>query len=83
MGIEKEGKPLVSICCTTYNIEKVVGEALDGFIMQKTDFPFEIVIHDDASVDGTRKVVQKYAERFPGRIKTIFQKENQFTREDT
>jgi hypothetical protein len=41
--------PLVSICCLTYNHESFIRDALDGFLNQKTSFPFEIVIYDDAS----------------------------------
>ena len=40
--------PLVSVVCTTYNHEAYIRQCLDGFIMQKTDFPFEIIVHDDA-----------------------------------
>lgn len=72
--------PLVSIVCTTYNHEKYIEDAIRGFLIQKTDFPFEIIIHDDASTDGTRSVVRQYAERYPSLIIPIFQKENQFSK---
>ena len=45
--------PLVSICCITYNHEKFIRDAIEGFLMQKTTFPIEILIHDDASTDNT------------------------------
>ncbi|WP_055435548.1 glycosyltransferase family 2 protein [Lacinutrix algicola] len=70
--------PLLSICCTTYNQEKYIAQTIDGFLNQKTDFPIEIIIHDDASTDGTQKIIKAYAEK-DARIKLILQKENQYS----
>jgi len=53
-------EPIVSICCTTYNHEKYIADALDSFLMQKTSFPIEILIHDDASTDNTALIIEKY-----------------------
>lgn len=75
-GIYNE--PLVSISCTTYNHKDYISDALDSFLMQKTNFPFEILIHDDASTDGTQDIIRKYFKKFPNIIKPILQKENQF-----
>ena len=47
--------PLVSICCITYNHINFIRDAIEGFLMQKTTFPVEIIIHDDCSTDGTTK----------------------------
>ncbi len=71
--------PVVSICCTAYNHENYIEEAIDGFLMQETNFPFEILIHDDASTDRTADKIRKYAEKYPSLIKTIFQVENQYS----
>ena len=49
---DENNEILVSICCITYNHEKYIRDAIEGFLMQKTDFPFEVLIHDDASTDG-------------------------------
>ena len=68
--------PLVSICTRTYNLEKYVAEALDSFLMQETDFPFEIVIDDDCSIDGTVEIIKKYKEKFPNIINTNFLEKN-------
>ncbi len=70
--------PRVSIICHTYNHINYIRDALNGFLMQKTDFPFEIIVHDDASTDGTRKIVQEYAEKYGNIIKIILQDNNQF-----
>lgn len=70
--------PLVVIKCLTYNHQPYIRQCLDGFIMQKTDFPFIAVIHDDASTDGTAEVVKEYEKKYPTVIKGIYQKENQY-----
>ena len=71
--------PKVSIVCNTYNHEKYIAQALDSFLAQKTDFPFEVLVHDDASTDGTAAIVRQYADKYTDIIKPILQKENQFS----
>ncbi|WP_083557603.1 glycosyltransferase family 2 protein [Marinobacter nauticus] len=71
-------KPLVSISCTTYNHEKYIAKCLEGFLMQKTTFPVEILIYDDASTDSNPKIIKSYQRKYPNLIKVILQKENQF-----
>lgn len=75
-----EGSPLVTIQCLTYNHEKYIRKCLDGFVMQKTNFRFEAIVHDDASTDGTAKIVREYADKYPDIIKPIFETENQYSR---
>ena len=70
---------LVSICCLTYNQEKYVRDVIEGFLSQKTDFIYEIWIHDDASTDNTAKIIKEYAEKYPQIIKPICQKENLYS----
>lgn len=53
--------------------------ALDGFVMQKTNFEYEILVHDDASKDNTAEIIQEYMEKYPKLIKPIFQKKNQYS----
>lgn len=72
--------PLVSIICRTYNHEKYISEAIESFLMQKTDFPIEIIIYDDASTDNTANIVRKYEKKYPGIIRPIYQKENQHSK---
>lgn len=72
--------PLVSISCITYNHEPYIAQTLDGFLMQKTSFPFEILIHDDASTDRTADIIREYEKKFPNLIKPIYQKENQYSK---
>ena len=75
--ILNNSKPLVSICCLTYNHEKYIRKTLDGFLMQCTDFYFEIVIHDDASTDQTANIITEYAKKNPLIFKPLLQTENQ------
>jgi glycosyltransferase involved in cell wall biosynthesis len=71
-------KPTVSICCTTFNHVDYIGKCIDGFLMQQTDFPIEILIFEDASTDGTAEIVRKYAAQ-DNRIITFIQTENQWS----
>lgn len=70
--------PLVSISCITYNHKEFIQDALNGFIMQETNFPFEVLVHDDCSTDGTTDVIREYAEKYPDIIKPLYEQENQY-----
>lgn len=71
----------VSVVCITYNHADFIRQTLDGFVMQKTDFDFEVIIHDDASTDGTDEIIREYVEKYPDIIKPIFQTENKWSRD--
>lgn len=77
---ENYDRPVVSICCITYNHEKYIKESLDSFLMQETDFPFEIVIHDDASTDKTADIIREYEKNYPNLFRPIYQTENQYSK---
>ncbi|MCQ4322499.1 glycosyltransferase family 2 protein [Stutzerimonas stutzeri] len=70
--------PLLSIICLAYNHAAFIKETLEGFIRQQTDFPFEVIVHDDASTDSTAAIIREYAARYPNLIKPIYQRENQY-----
>lgn len=70
----------VSVICNAYNHEKYIRDALDGFVMQKTNFPFEVLIHDDASTDKTADIIREYEKKYPDIIKPIYQTENQYSK---
>lgn len=69
---------LVSVICTAYNHEKFIKDAIEGVVNQKTNFNYELIVHDDASTDGTASVIREYEEKYPQLIKAIYQKENQY-----
>lgn len=68
--------PLLSVCLLTYNHVKYIREAIDGVLMQKTNFSWELIIADDFSTDGTREIVLEYKEKYPDLIKLILQEKN-------
>jgi glycosyltransferase involved in cell wall biosynthesis len=72
--------PLVSICCITYNHEDYIRDAIESFLMQEMDFPFEIIIHDDASTDATADIIREYERKHPDIVKPIYQTENQYSK---
>jgi glycosyltransferase involved in cell wall biosynthesis len=73
----EQGKmPKVSVCVITYNQEKYIRLCLQSIVDQVTDFDFEVIVGDDCSTDGTRAIVQEFAERYPGVVKPIFQEKN-------
>lgn len=81
--MKEDNRPLmVSIRCITYNHELYIRQCLEGFVMQKTTFRFEAVVHDDASTDGTASIIKEYAEKYPNLIKPIFETENQWSKHD-
>lgn len=74
----KNNLPLVSISCITYNHAPYIRQCLDGFLMQKTNFKFEVLIHDDASTDGTEEIIREYEAKYPDIIKALYEEENQY-----
>lgn len=71
---------IVSICCLAYNHGPYIRQCLEGFVMQKTNFTFEVLIHDDASTDETAKIIKEFEDQHPILIKPIYQSENQFSK---
>ena len=72
------GHPVVSIQCMTFNHEAYISEALESFLMQETDFPFEVIVHDDASTDDTARIIREYEKKYPHIIKPLYETENQY-----
>ena len=79
-GVDNSDNPLVSVKCMTFNHEKYISQAMDGFLMQKTTFPFEILVHDDASTDKTTDILREYEKQFPKIVKVIYEEENQWSK---
>ena len=80
MSLTSGYAPVVSVICATYNHVNYIAYCLEGLLRQQTDFPFEILVHDDASTDGTSDIVRAYAERYPELIRANIQTENQYSR---
>lgn len=70
----------VSVLCLAYNHENYIAQCLDGFVRQKTDFKYEVIVHDDASTDRTAEIIRDYVLRFPHIIKPVYETENQYAK---
>ncbi len=77
---QRQGRIVVTVMVMAYNQEQFIRQALDGILMQKAPWPFEVIVHDDASTDSTPAIIREYAARFPEIVKPIFQDENQFSK---
>ncbi len=71
---------MVSVVCPVYNQLSCIRQCLDGVLMQKTSFDFELVVHDDASTDGTTDVLREYAEIYPDKVRLVLQAANQYSK---
>lgn len=69
----------VSVCCLAYNHELYIRDCLEGFVKQKTNFKYEVLIHDDASTDKTVDIIREYEAKYPDIIKPIYQSENRYS----
>lgn len=76
----KDKNIVVSIACLAHNHASYISQCLDNFVLQKTDFSFEILIHDDASIDGTTDIIRNYEAKYPNIIKPIYQTENEYSK---
>lgn len=76
----KNNDILLSINTMTYNHEKYIAQCIEGILMQKTNFAFELLIHDDASTDDTTNIIREYEKKYPNIIKPIYQTENQWSK---
>ena len=74
------GDVKVSVCCLAFNHQPYIRQCLDGFVMQKCNFIFEVLIHDDASTDNTANIIKEYEAKYPEIIKSIYQTENQHSK---
>lgn len=74
---------MVSICCMTYQHANYIRQCLDGFVAQKTNFGIEIIVHDDASEDGTAEIVKEFETAHQELFKCVYQTENQFKKQNS
>ena len=75
-----DNKPLVSVFCLTYNHAPYIRQCLDGFLMQRTSFDYEVIINDDASTDGTTEIIKEYENKYPEIIIPIYHEENLYSK---
>ena len=75
-----ECNPILTVYMLSYNHEKYLDMAISSVIMQETSFKFNLIIHDDASTDGSREIIARYKKKFPDMINVIYQKENKYSK---
>ena len=80
MGTTTEKEYKVTAFCLAFNHEKYIRKTLEGFVSQKTDFGFKVIVHDDASTDGTADIIREYAQKYPDIIIPVYQSENQYSK---
>ena len=78
-SIESSTTATVTVCCVTFNQADTIRRAVDSILNQQTDFAVELVIHDDVSTDGTREIVEEYANQHPGRVTALLPEQNQYS----
>lgn len=74
------GNPKVSVVCTVYKHEAYLRKCFDGFVMQKTSFPVEVLVNDDCSPDGSAAIMREYEAKYPHLFHCIYQTENQYSK---
>lgn len=72
--------PLVTIACITYNHESYIRNCLEGIVTQKTNFAFEVLVHEDCSTDNTAAIIREYEAKYPDLFRCVYQSENQFSK---
>lgn len=71
-----ENQIIVSVCMITYNHESYISDAIEGVLMQKTTFPFELIIGEDCSTDNTKSICLEYQQKYPEIIKLRLPEKN-------
>ena len=78
----EKNKPFtLTVNCMTYNHKNYIRKCLDGILSQETNFAFEVIVHDDASTDGSTEIIKEYAQRYPHIIKPYLENENQYKKD--
>lgn len=80
--MKKEEPILVAIQCLVYNHEPYLRDCFEGFVMQKTNFRFVVIVHDDVSKDKSTDIIREYAEKYPDIFIPIYETENQYSKHD-
>ena len=73
-------KIMVSVLIMVYNHEKYLEECLNSIVNQKTNFKYEILVHDDCSTDNSKKIIEKFHNKYPSKIIPLYEEENQYSK---
>lgn len=72
--------PVISILCITFNQRDYIRDALDSFLAQKINVPFEVLVNDDCSTDGTNKILLEYQQKHPDIFRIVLHETNQYSK---
>ena len=70
----------VGVVCLTFNQVDYIAQCLESLVGQKTDFKYRVIVHDDASTDGTSDIARDFAARYPEKVVAIIQEKNVYSR---
>ena len=73
---------LVAIHCLVYNHEPYLRDCFEGFVMQKTNFRFVAIVHDDCSTDHSADIIREYEAKYPDIFRPVYETENQYRKQD-
>ena len=74
--IKENDDTMVTVVCITYKHEEFIAQALDSFLMQKTNFKFKVFVGEDCGPDGTADIIREYAARYPDVIIPFIREKN-------
>ncbi|HEX9927582.1 MAG TPA: glycosyltransferase, partial [Pyrinomonadaceae bacterium] len=74
--MQSRNKPKVAVFMVAYNHARYIAQAIEGVLMQETDFPFKLFIGEDCSTDETRNICLSFKEKYPNKINLILNEKN-------
>lgn len=80
--MKQEEPILVAIHCLVYNHEPYLRDCFEGFVMQKTNFRFVAIVHEDCSTDHSADIIREYEAKYPDIFRPIYESENQYSKHD-
>lgn len=80
--MNQEEPILVAIHCLVYNHEPYLRDCFEGFVMQKTNFRFVAIVHEDCSTDNSAAIIREYEAKYPDIFRPIYETENQYSKHD-
>lgn len=80
--MKQEEPILVAIHCLVYNHEPYLRDCFEGFVMQKTNFRFVAIVHEDCSTDNSAAIIREYEAKYPDIFRPIYETENQYSKHD-
>lgn len=71
---------ILTIICLTFNHANFIHKTLEGFVSQETEYKFKVIVHDDASTDGTQTIIREFEQKYPNLFECIYQSQNAYSK---